>query len=261
MAKKRGVEAIDEQAEGYSGGGIFKKLENHGDRCVVAFAGVIQVGMKGDDAEPVSEEYIWKGGRSEDYDPVKHAGETPKLKIKWNVYDRELKIMQIWTGSIVFYKDWKKLIGKKGLNNWFEIERDGKAGSKKTTYMILDDAPLTDDELEMLKALELKDLEKPLEDEEEDDAPRRSKRKAKASGANGASNGVIDAAQAEKLRDEIKAMADADKTYGLFKEQFGIAKVKELPSEKFDEAATWIANMGKADAPAAEETVENDPFE
>lgn len=276
MAKKRGVDAIDEQAESYSSGGIFAKLENDGDSMVVAFVGAIQLGMKGEDSEPCSEEFIWKNGKSEDYDPVKHAGEEPRLRIKWNIIQRNPETeaiaeeAQIWGGSVAFFRTWKKHIDRKGLGHWWEIERDGKAGSKKTQYRLYDVEQLTAEELEKLKKVELRDLEKPIDDddEEEEEKPRRAKRnrKAKASseqsnqtelGSNGSSS--ISDEQAKEIRETIKGLDNAEAVYLMFKKQFSIEKVKELPASKLDDAAIWIKAMAEPAKPDTE--TENDPFD
>jgi hypothetical protein len=278
MAKKRGVDAIDEQANSYSSGGIFAKLENHGDSLICAFVGAIQLGMKGDDAEPCSEEYVWKNNQSEEYDPIKHAGEEPRLRIKWNILvknpetDEIPEESQIWGGSIQFFRDWKKLVDRKGLGHWFEIERDGKAGSKKTKYRLFDVEKLTAEELEALKKVELRDLEKPIgEDDEEEETPRRTKRsrsksKAKAktktedSSDSDSSNGVITDKQAQSLREAIKALDNSQAVYLEFKEHFKVSKLTELDASKFGDAGAWIDAVTKAAGKKSDEPEEQDPF-
>jgi len=295
MARSRGCSACEDLSKNL-GGGIFLSLEDDGDDVEVAFVGFIQ---GGEDAEPEGQETVWIDGGSEEYDPDnrKHKGLQPQAKFFWNVYVRDAKEVKIWKQGSKFFRTWLKDKNRKGMEYWFIIERDGKAGSKRTEYRLHREDVLTSDELKDLKGLKLLSFERTNDDDDDDDddsddrgsrrsGRRRSNRSSKSSsrderGSKAAdddkddksdkddkkeakskskSNGeTVDRKTLERIREKLKSGADPKAALARFIEKFDIEKVKDLPSDWVDDAMAFIA--ADAGDSSNTDTDEIDPFE
>ena len=132
-----------------SGDSIFVRLSEDGDRIVGVFLG-----------EPCAREIVWTGTEYQNYDPAKHPGERPQLKIALNFFipaDGSLKIIE---GGPVWFKDVLKVRDKYGLDKWtFEVQRHGAAKDPKTTYSILPEENVTPEMREQIASLKLHDID------------------------------------------------------------------------------------------------------
>lgn len=131
-------------------GGLFVRLANHGDKVVGIFVG-----------DPYPREVVWTGVRYEDYDPKVHTDERPKLRVLMNFFVPADDAMKVIEGGVGWFKDLLKVRDKYGLDAWaFEVERHGETGNPKTTYTILPDHPITDEERRAIAAQPPHDLAK-----------------------------------------------------------------------------------------------------
>jgi len=278
MANLRGRAAIDARLKKNAANQRYLRLAGDGDKAIVAFVGVIQNGSDSeDDAEPYPHETVWVDGSTEDYNSEDHAGYDPKLVFLWNVYNKEIGRVQIWTGNTTFYKRYRKIAEKKGMNFWFEIERDGKAGDTKTRYDLFDLDPIEDDELAKLKEMQLKNLG-PSDDDKKDSRRRDRRRESrkekprpngqtsmdssseKSSSSSSNGNGAtVDEASLKEIRKALKSLPDPMEALNSFTDRFSISKVKELSMSKKDEAIAFLTSMmpGSSSEPKAEV----DPFD
>lgn len=221
--------------------GRFVKLENDGDKIVVAFLG-----------EPFAKEVVWIGDegarKSEEYDAAKHGPEKtakPKMRVLWNVYDFERKEVRIIEQGVTFYRVWQVADDKYGKKWAMEIKRNGRKGDKKTTYSVFPERELTADELTALAKLDVHDLANTSSGEEE---------------SGGSDGGVVDADTANKLIAELKALRESGKAETLteFLKTFGVEAIRDVPKSRGEEALQFVAKLkgSSAAAPAAEK----DPF-
>jgi hypothetical protein len=159
------MERADDEAS------LWVKLKADGDSVVGVFRG-----------DPYPHEVVWLGDRYVDADspdaaPALKSGKRPSLRITINLAARTesgwtAKVLEL---SSAFFKDIFKVRDKYGLADWsFEIQRHGAAKSTSTTYSVLPEDRLTDDDKKAIEALDLIDL-KALYTESLDDAEKRSK--------------------------------------------------------------------------------------
>ena len=244
-----GVEAAKRMAEEHeaNAAGKFVKLVDDGDKIVCAFVG-----------EPYAREVVWiekEGKRTpEEFDEAKHGKKAgQRMLVSWNVYDFEQEKVRVWEQGVVFFRTWLQADEKYGRTKWaFEIKRNGAAGSTKTTYSCFPDRELTPDEIKMIKALDLYDLEDGTDSLDDDN-------KSNSVG----SNGVIDAETANKLIGDLKELRDAGKTEVLtaFLKEFGVEAIRDVPGALGEKALAFVAqHKAPAPAAAASRPAERDPF-
>jgi len=245
MATATSWDAAKELADKHKGSGDYVVLSNDGDCAVGIFLG-----------EPFAYETVWneREERSEIYDPAKHAGETPSLKVAINFFEisangkdtKTLKIIEVST------KTFQSVIAcreKYGLDKWsFEVKRNGAKGSTKTTYSVLPEDKITDAQREALDALELNDLSKKAESRGSKDKGKGDSKKEDAG---------------DKLIDETKAMSIVARLKSLPREQldafltkFGVKRVRDLKATQADEATAFLASLSEK----KEEPADVDPF-
>lgn len=135
-------------------GDIFVRLANDGDKVVGAFLG-----------DPLAREVHWNGERYEECpgpeSKCSHCAESkrPSLRVSMNFYVPAEKAVKVIEGGSTWFKDLLKCRDKYGLNRWvFEVKRHRAAGDLKTSYTILPDERLTDEQRGQLAALQLHDL-------------------------------------------------------------------------------------------------------
>lgn len=285
MARVRGDEATGEMRK-RAGGGKFLSLKD-GDSYQVAFAGRLQHGAKGDKGEPMGAEVVWLSSRngkrfSEEYDPANadHDEDEVKVTFFWSVVVRDDKgncEARIFNQGARFYDEFVRLVVKKknGVGYWFTIAREG-SGQLDTEYHLDREDKFTEEELSMLKSFELHDLNKEAfqERDEEDEKPqqkgrnpRRGKRSADeaprtSSGNNShsstAGNGTISDDQKNALKQALVNLKEVDGINESFQASFSIKRLKDLSSDKFDDAMTFLADIGRGEGDAS--STVDDPF-
>lgn len=250
MATANSWDQAKELADKHKGSGDYVSLSNDGDSFVGVFLG-----------EPFAYETVWneKEEKSEVYDPAKHAGETPSLKVAINVFVikekgekcNKLKIYEMST------KTFQQVIAcreKYGLDNWsFEVKRNGAKGNTKTTYSVLPEEKLEDAQKSALAEIELNDLDK-----------KTNNRDDKGSKGGGDKKGGGD--EAEKAIEETKAMQLVARLKTLprekldvFLSKFGVKRVRDLKASQAADADAFLASLAEpAEEPKAKEEV--DPF-
>ena len=249
MANAHGVEAISKMAEKY-GSGRFIKLENDGDSVTVAFLG-----------EPYAREVVWVNGGTEDYDDTSpdHEGIEPRLLVSWNVYDKELGEMRVFDQGITFFRKWVKCKDRYGIQNWFAIERDGKAGSKKTTYGLMRDEKIDDAAWAKLQEVELHPLgrsQRKSDDDDDDNTPKAKPKAANGKANGAATNGFVDAKVARDLAQRLKELPK--ESIDQFLEEFSVKRIKEVSSK--DEAAA-LAFVEALERPVTAGSLIADPID
>lgn len=236
--------------------GTFLKLEDDKDKAVVAFLG-----------RPYNHNSIYTGERYLDADTdegQEYLRENPKKKASFrasmNLYVLErgsgkrmkkVNRVQIFENGVKWFDNLIKIKDKYGLDTWtFELERNGKAKSTKTTYSMLPHLEIKTIEglRKILEGAELHDLENPM-DRSDDDGDEK---KASSNG----SNGIISDEDKQALVAELKPLGR--EVLDEFMTEFGVTQLKTLPSSKLDDAKAFIA--AKQSGGEKEEAAEVDPF-
>lgn len=238
-----GWDASKQKADEHAEGGTFLRLQDDGDKVVLAFLG-----------EPFAREVVWGDkGPPEPFSKEHEAkGIKPRMLVSVNAYNKEQKVVQIFEQGVTWFRALLKVREKYGLDKWwFEMQRDGAAGSQKTTYAIFPEEKFTEQEVKDLAGLKLHDLENmPTKDDEED----KGKGKAKADD----STGAIDADVATDLVNQLKEMPrDA---LNSFLSKFDVKRIRDVARGDQKAAIQFVAELGGAKDKAAEEEGDVDPF-
>ena len=226
--------------------GLFIRLQNNGDKVVGVFVG-----------EPLARDVLWTGERYEVFDDKNpaHAGKRPSFRVSVNFWDTAERRMKVIEGGIAWFKDVLKVRDKYGLDDWsFEIERHGDSGDPKTTYSILPDQRLTDEQKQEIARAKLNDLTNAGSGEGKDsfDSYDRSKKSASSSGSAASTEDVVASLTAE-LKKLPRGAVDE------FLGRFGITRVRDLRPADFAAArdlADRLVRQHTTPAPAAND----DPF-
>jgi hypothetical protein len=229
-------------------GGLFVKLANDGDKVVGAFLG-----------DPLAREVHWTGERYEECPGAEkgcgHCAEAkrPSLRAAMNFYVPAEKAVKVIEGGTTWFKDLFKCRDKYGLDRWsFEIERHGAAGDPKTTYTILPDERLTEEQRSELAALQLHDIRKVVSGggaEGGGDFASYDKTSGDAS---------IDARVASELVTRLKALPrDAVDT---FLKKFGVKRVRDLKASDEKAARALVDGLEGKGKTEPSGTAEIDPF-
>jgi hypothetical protein len=221
-------------------GGLFVKLANDGDKVVGVFLG-----------DPYAREVHWDGERyvvCEGKERCEHCdgGVKASLRTSMNFYVIDEDAVKIIEGGVAWFKDLLKCREKYGLTKWsFEIERHGAAKSPKTSYSILPDEQLSEEDRQRYSKLELHDLRSVLAGDGAEDGEHRADSKEKNAGK------PIETRDAELIAARLRA-APKD-VVGAFLKKFGVARIRELKGSDVKGALAFL----DAKAPANE----IDPFE
>lgn len=226
-------------------GGMFVKLANDGDKVVGVFLG-----------DPLPREVHWTGERYEECPGAdkscSHCADSkrPSLRVAMNFYVPAEKAVKVIEGGTTWFKDLLKCRDKYGLDRWlFEVERHGASGDPKTTYTILPDERLTDEQRGQLGSLQLHDLRKVTSGEGEGGTDFGSFDKTSDPSAN------IDARVASELVGRLKALPrDAVDT---FLKKFGVQRVRDLKASD-EKAARAFVDALEGKGKSGDGTV--DPF-
>jgi hypothetical protein len=242
-------EEAAEAAKKAGGSGNFLSLKNDGDKEIVAFLGepVARFTVFLEDEKktvPFTEEHRKKGLRE-------------RTTFLINVYcfsDGKVRVAEL---NAMTFKDLIKVREKYGLTKWkFEFQRNGKPRDPKTTYSLLPEEQLTDDERKMISAVNVHDIEKMASGGDsnsgEEQAPELGSFDAEGN------DGVADEKSVKSIVDRLKALP-RDMANDFLK-KFGLAKVKELPAKKVKEALAYVAELEATHAGASAPADSEDPF-
>jgi len=230
-------------ADQHGGSALFVRLANDGDKVVGIFLG-----------EPYPREVVWTGERYVDADaPEAKAtldeGRKPSLRVAINLYVPAEKAVKIWEMGTVVFKDLLKLREKYGLEKWsFEIERHGASGDPKTTYSLLPEQRIDDDDKKELASLKLHDLQQTVAGAESDDGFDSYDAK------NG--NDPIDAKVVDKMMPRLKALPR--EMLNSFLGKFDVKRVKDLKASDVRAALELLDALEAKARPQPDEEV--DPF-
>ena len=252
MAKAMGIEAISDLADSY-GSGRYIRLENHGDSIQGCFVG-----------QPLAYEIVWVGNGSEEYDPTNplHKADEVRMVVAWNFFDREKKEMRVWERGITFFRQWKRQHDKHGANQWFTIERDGKAGSKKTTYLLERDGEVDPEEWASIQGVALHSLEKsPRESDDTDHRMAAELLDAKSPRESDdipfGGEPAMTSAVANDLKQRLKEMPE--EAIDKFLTQFEVSRIRDVPLSKEASAIRFVDTLESSNSPAQNRR-EVDPF-
>lgn len=221
-------------------GGLWLKLANDGDKAVVVFLG-----------EPLPREVCFIDGKYVEFDDaLKAQGVRPSLRVAFNVAVFASQEVRILEQGVVFFKDLSRIRDKYGLEKWaFEVQRHGGPKDPKTTYSILPEQQLSDEQQKLFQALPLHDLEKAYAGGGEDTG---------ALGTYDEKLALIDAKEAERLVALLKTVPR--EAVDRFLQHFGIARIRDLPAAHAEKALAFITALQAERAAATSPAPEVDPF-
>lgn len=229
----RAQQLADEHAKQ---GGVFARLQNDGDKIVVAFCG-----------DPFAREVVWTGERYEEYDDNKpeHEGLKRSLRVMLNVYVPADKAMKVMEGGTTWFKGITKVRDKYGLDSWtYEIERQGAAGDPKTKYVILPETKVDAELQAEIEHAQLNDLA------------------ALAAGSNDSGttsgSGALSQTQINTMVARLKGLPKSD--VQVFLGQLEISRVRDLPPADLPAAETLLTKLEAAHEQPAQQQEEIDPF-
>lgn len=234
-----------------SSGGIFIRLANDGDKVVGVFCG-----------EPYAREVHWNGERYEECAgpdtrcPACAEGKKPSLRVAMNFYVPAERAMKVIEGGSTWFKDLFKCRDKYGLESWtFEVERHGAAGDPKTTYTILPDEKLTDEQRAEIANVQLHDLPRVVSGgSDEGTSEFGSCDRDNKAGAGGA----IAPARASELAARLKALPrDA---VDNFLQKFRVQRIRDLRAGDEKAAVAFVESLERASRAPARDGGEIDPF-
>lgn len=238
---KSGWDSGKKAADQHAATGKFCRLENDGEKIVVAFIG-----------EPFSREVVWNetANRYEDAP----EGEKSQLRVSINVYNVSLKRVQIFEGGVTWFRQVLAVREKYGLDTWyFEMTRQGAKGSPKTTYTIFPEKKIEDDAKKDLAGLELYKLDEEVA-KGDDETPAKTGNVLQAATGNGSSEKEIDPEVATRLVSRLKELPK--ESLKPFLAKFGVARVRDIPRSREKDAIAEVDALAKA----TEKPAEVDPF-
>lgn len=214
-------------------GGNWLKLAGDGDKAVLVFLG-----------EPFPREVCFVDGNYQPVDEkLKAQGVKVSLRVAINVALFDTKEVKVLEQGVVFFKDLVRVKEKYGLERWaFEVQRHGAAKDPKTSYSILPEHQLSDEQRRAFAALPLHDLDKLYAGETDE---------AQGSGQ------VIDPKEAQELAAQLKALRR--EAVDRFLEQFGIQRIKDLSISQLEKATAFVEQL-QSEMATTSKPAEIDPF-
>ena len=160
-------------------------------------------------------------------DSQRALGRRASVRVAFNVARFDTGEVKVLEQGAVFFRDLVQVRAKYGLDAWaFEIKRHGAAKYLKTTYSILPERQLTEEQQERLRALSLHDL---------------------VGLYNGTASTVPPAAPvAAETGDAIVGMLKTMPAVAAqrFCQQFGVARIRDLPGVGAEEALAFVDMLG-----------------
>lgn len=228
---ERTEEMVQEQDQAAS---KWLKFANDGDTAVLVFLD-----------EPYPRQVCFVDGKYMPFsEELQAQGKRPSLRIAYNVALFDTKEVKVLEQGVMFFKQLMQLRKTRPTEDWaFEITRHGAAKDPKTTYQILPQHKLTDEQKAEFQALELHDLAAMYESEEEaEKPPSKPAAKKKSSPSD---TPTIPLPEAQGIVRTLKVLPR--EATDRFLEHFGIRRIRDLPAAKLDEAARFV-DVLEADA-------------
>ena len=248
----------EKAADEHSGSDKFVQLKNDGDKVVGAFLG-----------DPHTRELFYnkKEEKYEDFtEEHRKAGKTPSLRVSLNMLvtaegngENMNKVdppkVKIIEGGVKWFKAVLKNKKKYGLDKkYFEVERSGAKGDTKTTYTVLPDDSISDEDRKAMRELDLHDLTEAAgqNDQSPGDDDFDSYNKSKG----GSPDDPIDESEADELMASLRKRPreDIDK----FLSKFGVKRIKTLKKKDLADAKKFVASL--TDDGGGDDEEEADPF-
>jgi hypothetical protein len=136
--------------------------------------------------------------------------------------------------GVVFFKQLLQMRSKRSLGEWaFEVERHGAPKDPKTTYSLLPEQKLTDEERTEFQSLPLHDLEKLYEEGGTDSEDLGSYDRK--------DDGVVDPNRAQAMVRSLKMLPR--EAVDRFLQKFNISRIKDLPAVQTDKALAFIETL------------------
>lgn len=252
-------EDVEERAE-QVGDSIFVRLADDKDTIVGAFVG-----------DPEPRELFWNN-REKKYEPYtdEHAkkNETITLRVLLNflivkqgngtdLKDLNPPVVKVLEVNAQTFRSVMKVKKKYGFEKcFFEICRNGGKGDTKTNYTVMSDEPMTDDDRAALKGLELHDLVKVANKQNEeggDGGGFDSYEKRDKGGPD--PEAPISAEDTAELIKVLKPLPRED--LQKFLSRFGVKQIKSLANKDLEAARKFCDELAGKTGGEAEEA---DPF-
>lgn len=213
-------------SRGSGNGDLFVKLADNGAKVVGVFRG-----------EPFIREVFWNGERYEEKTDTTPTEQRTTLRIAQNIAVLD---DGNWTSKIIeqsqrFFQGVMTVDEKYGIDEWsFEVVRKGSAGDTNTTYAILPESALNDEQKKSIASLDLFDLERVLTVGETAITP------------NIPDNEAIDSV-IRILKDQSKEIVTD------FLKKFGVKKIRDIQVHQMEEVTKHLESLtgGQTDDPFA----------
>lgn len=231
-----GWNATQKMAERHGdGGGKFVKLPKDGDKIVGVFCG-----------EPHPREVVWNGERYEAYNG--ESGVKAVMRVAINFFDLESRTMRIMENGVTWFKDLLKVKDKYGLEQQaYEVERHGTGA--QTSYTIMPERKLSDEEVREIAGTTLHDLAQPVGGGEGSDFNSYGQSK----------DAALDPHEASEMVARLKSLPREE--VDAFLKRFGVSKVRDLRASDKDAAWGFINEAeARRDQSKAQSEGEIDPF-
>ena len=228
-----GWERSNKMAENHGeASGKFIKLPKDGDKVVGVFCG-----------EPNPREVVWNGEKYIDYNG--DSGVKPTMRVSINFYDLEQQAMRIMENGVTWFKDLLKVRDKYGLEGQsYEVERHGTGTN--TSYTILPDRKLSDEEQRSIANTELHDL------------TGSSSQKSDFSSYDRSTGSSIDPHESSAMVARLKALP-REHVNGFLK-RFNVQKIRDLKASDATVAWEFIEDLEFKHSRASQGETEVDPF-
>lgn len=255
-------EDMGERAEQVGGGGKFVKLKDDKDTIVCAFVG-----------DPEGKELFFDQKQNKYVDYTQEHAKAKKpitLRVKMNVLvvkegngedlkDLDPPVVKILEVNATTFRQIIKAKKKYGFEKcFFEVCRNGAKGDTNTTYSILSDEHMTDEDREALKSLELHDLtEEGGDDEGEGDGFDSYDKSKKSGGKKDDGEDPISSDDVADLIGKLKPLPRED--LQKFLSRFGVKQIKALKKKDLGDAKKFVNELAGA-GDEGEGEGEEDPF-
>ena len=214
------IEELARQAEQ----GIWLALEMDGDSTTVVFLG-----------DPFAREVVFLDGKYVAFNDEHRArGLRPTVRIAINVAIVDTGDVLVFERGVLFFKELAAMRERFPLDRWsFEIERNGAAGSLKTTYRVVQEKALGADERRAYAQLPRYDLAR-LAAGEFHASVRATQSEARASA-------TISARDADAIMDALGLLPR--KATERLVNRFGVHWVRDIPAAKALDAIAFVDRL------------------
>ncbi|MCP3105372.1 hypothetical protein LZ198_41570 [Myxococcus sp. K15C18031901] len=224
-------------------GGSWLKLANDGDSAVVVFLG-----------EPHPRSVVFLDNKYVLFDEkLKALGHKSSLRVALNVAIYGTKEVKVLEQAVTFFNTLMELRAKYGMEKWaFEVKRRGAAKDPKTTYSILPDRQLSEEEMAAFQALPQHDLAKLYAAE----AAAAASGTSPTGTATMKSNESIDVKLAQTMATALKGLPR--EAVDRFLQKFGVQRIRDIPVSKGELARAFVDAL--VTEYSAESVADVDPF-